>query len=301
VTDAAEVADRIERVVATDARYAHTRNLLFVRRGAVVLERHFGPGSIDDLVDTYSMTKSVVATLAGIALDLGAIESLDDAVSRYLDGVRHPYTLRHLLTMTAGAETGGAWDIDEVMALPHGWVTHLLAAPLRHEPGTRFAYDNGAAHVLGAAVAAAAGAPLSALAAEHLFAPLGVERFEWPRDPDGRDFGFGHLRLRPRDIARLGELYLGGGVHQGRRVVSRAFVEEATRAQAPGGAPEGAGYGLFWWTAEAPFPHFFAGGYAGQSLTVIPHLELVAVTTGDESLLPESWRNARHAVLDALR
>ena len=173
--------------------------------------------------------------------------------------------------------------------------------PLRAEPGTRFAYENGSWHVLGAAIADAAGTRLSQLARAALFEPLGIDTFEWPRDPDGRDYGWGHLRLRPRDIARLGELYLGGGVHAGRRVVAQEFVAAATRAQTAPGPPEGAAYGLGWWTAREPFPHFFAGGYAGQSLTVIPHLALVAVTTGDESGLRDGWRNARHAVLDAFR
>jgi CubicO group peptidase (beta-lactamase class C family) len=257
----------------------------------VVLER--GPG---DVADTYSMTKSVLATLVGIALDRGALRSLDTLVAELLgDRARAGLTLRHLLTMTAGAETGGPWEIDEVMARPSGWVDWLLDAPERHAPGSAFAYDNGSAHVLGAALAEAVGTTLSDFAAERLFAPLGIETFAWPRDPDGRDFGFGHLRLRPRDVARLGELYLDGG----RDVVSRAFVEAATSAQTAGGAPEGASYGFLWWTAEEPLPHVFAAGYAGQSLTVLPTLGVVAVTTGDEALLRPGWRNARHAVLEA--
>jgi CubicO group peptidase (beta-lactamase class C family) len=128
------------------------------------------------------------------------------------------------------------------MARPSGWVAWILTAPSRREPGTAFGYDNGSTHVLGAALAVAVGQPLSAYARRHLFAPLGIDAFEWPRDPDGADYGFGHLRLRPRDIAKLGELYRGGGTFAGRRVVARSFVEAATRTQTPGGGPEGAAY-----------------------------------------------------------
>jgi CubicO group peptidase (beta-lactamase class C family) len=277
---AADICRRIE----CDPAFGHTTSLVVVGRGAVVLERRFGPGTVDDLADTYSVTKSFVATLAGIAADRGALE---------LDGVRD------LLTMTAGRETGGAWDIDAVMERESGWVEWILSAPRRRPAGV-FAYDNGAAHVLGARIADAVGQPLAAFARDSLFEPLEIDRFEWPRDPDGRSYGFGHLRLRPRDIAKLGELYLGRGSYRGRRVVSPGFVAEATRAQTPGGPPEGSAYGYLWWTAAAPFPHFFAGGYAGQSLTVVPHLDLVAVTTGDETRLRPGWRNARHAVLAAL-
>src|SRR5688572_1718114 len=188
------------------------------------------------------MTKSFVATLAGIAADRGLLDLGD---------------VRELLTMTAGRETGGAWDIDAVMERESGWVDWILTAPPRREAGT-FAYDNGGAHVLGARVADAVGEPLADLARASLFAPLGIEEWSWPRDPDGRDYGFGHLRLRPRDIAKLGELYLGGGSYGGRRVVSGSFVDDATRAHTPGGPPEGAGYGYLWWVAETPFPHYFA-------------------------------------------
>ena len=152
--------------------------------------------------------------------------------------------------MTAGMESGGVWEIDEVMARPSGWVPWILTAPQRRELGSAFAYDNVAIHVLGAALAAAVGAPLSEHAARHLFDPLAIDSFEWPRDPDGSDFGSGHVRLRPRDIARLGELYLGGGSHGGRSVASPGLVAEATRAQTPGGPPEGAGYGFLWCRCE---------------------------------------------------
>jgi CubicO group peptidase (beta-lactamase class C family) len=247
------------------------------------------------------VTKSVVSTLVGIALGRSELSSLDDEVSVYLgDAARAGLTLRHLLTMTVGAETGGAWDIDAVMSRPSGWVDWILAAPRRHDPGARFVYDNGAAHVLGAALAAATGAPLSAYAEATLFRPLGIAEYRWPRDPDGRDYGFGHLRLRPRDLAAIGQLYLGRGESRGRRVVSEAFVEEATRPQTPAGPPEGTAYGFLWWVADEPVPHAFAAGYAGQSLTVVPELGLVVVTTGDESRLGPGWRSARHALLDAL-
>ena len=275
---ATDICRRIER----DEAFAHTSSLVVVHAGDVVLERPFG--SDVDLADTYSITKSFASTLAGIAADRGALE-LDD--------------VRDLLTMTAGRETGGPWDIDAVMERESGWVDWIMTAPQRRPAGV-FAYDNGAAHVLGARIADAVGQSLEEFARECLFEPLGIERFAWPRDPDGRNYGFGHLRLRPRDIARLGELYLGDGSYRGRRVVSSGYVAAATRAQTPGGPPEHAAYGYLWWTAVEPFPHFFAGGYAGQSLTVVPHLDLVAVTTGDEARLRPGWRNARHAVLAAL-
>ena len=272
--------------VARDARYAQTTNLVVLRYGELVLERHFGDGSADDLADVYSVTKSVVSTLVGIALARGELASLDLPVH----GGR---TYRHLLTMTGGTENDGPWEIDEVIALESGWRAHIEAAPQLDEPGTRFRYDNGAVHLLGCALADAVGRSLADYAGEHLFGPLGIDRFEWPSDPEGYSWGFGHLCLRPRDLARIGELWRRGG----EGIVPAAYVREATRAQTPGGPPEEAGYGYLWWVGER---EFFAGGYAGQALVVLPEERLVVAATGIEERLQPGWRNPRHALAEAL-
>jgi CubicO group peptidase (beta-lactamase class C family) len=261
------------------APYAQTTNVIVVRDGEVDVAHHFGDGSLDELCDTYSMTKSVVATLVGIALRRRDLESLDVEIA-------HGYTLRRLLTMTAGIDTG---DIDDVMALETSWLEPLLAvAPTR----SGFLYDNGGAHIAACFLADAVGVALDEYAAETLFSPLGIDSWEWPRDPDGYAYGFGHLRLKPRDIARLGELYLadGGGV------LDAAFVREATRPQSPGGGPEGCAYGWFWWVDGETY---FAAGYAGQCLVVSPATRTVAVATGTEERLRDGWRSARHAILAA--
>jgi CubicO group peptidase (beta-lactamase class C family) len=268
-----------------DPRYAHTTNVVLIHRGEIVLARHFGAGAVTDLTDIYSVTKSVVGTLAGIAID---------------DRVLQLEDVRDLLTMTAGRETGGPWDIDAVMERDGAWVEWILSAPQRHEPGAAFVYDNGAAHVLAAKIADAVGEPLEEFARRRLFEPLEITQWFWPRDPDGLAYGFGHLQLSPLDLGKLGGLYLNEGEYRGRRIVSREFTAAATRAWTAGGPPEEVGYGYFWWSSSEPFPQYFAGGYAGQSVTVVPHLELVAVTTGEERRLQPGWRNARHAVLGAL-
>jgi CubicO group peptidase (beta-lactamase class C family) len=280
-----DALDELERALGRDP-YAHTTNVVVLRRGEEVLARHLGDGSVDDLVDTYSVTKSVLSTLVGIALRRGDLDDLDRPVA----GAR---TFRHLLTMTGGTRADGPWEIDEVMARPAGWVEWLEAAPATDPPGARFRYDNGAAHVLGRGLERAVGAPLAEYAAAHLFRPLGIERFEWPADPDGHAYGFGHLRLAPRDLARLGELWRAGGGG----LVDPVYARAATTAQTAGGPPEGEAYGFLWWVAD---DHFFAGGYAGQSLVVAPAHGIVAVTTGEEARLRPGWRNARHLVAEHL-
>ena len=220
--------EALQDAVARDPRYAQTTNLVVMQNGELLLERHYGDDSADELADVYSITKSVVSTLVGIALGRGELASLDLPVH----GGR---TYRHLLTMRGGTENGGPWEIDEVLMLKRGWRVHIEAAPRLEPPGTRFRYDNAAVHLLGCAFADLIGSSLADYADEHLFSPLEIDTFEWPSDPEGYSWGFGHLRLRPRDLARIGELWRRGG----EGIVPAGFVAEATRPQSPGGATRG--------------------------------------------------------------
>jgi CubicO group peptidase (beta-lactamase class C family) len=114
------------------------------------------------------------------------------------------------------------------------------------------------------------GAPLDAYAAEVLFGPLGIDAWEWPHDPEGYAWGFGHLKLRTRDLARIGELWRAGGL------IDPGYAREATRPHTPGGPPEHRPYGFFWWIGSG----YFGAGYLGQLLWVNGDT-VVASNTGE--------------------
>jgi CubicO group peptidase (beta-lactamase class C family) len=155
--------------------------------------------------------------------------------------------------------------------------------------------------VLGVAIARATGIPLAAFAEEHLFAALGVADYRWPTDPDGAPLGYGHLELRPRDLVCLGQLYLDGGLAGSKRVLPESFVTAATTPHSGGGPPENVPYGYLWWSTEdGGHPSFFAGGYGGQYVTVIPALATVVVTTGDVAVLTRTSGDPRRLVSDVI-
>lgn len=283
----------------------HLQSILVARGGDLLVEQYFRDRRATDLCNIHSVTKSVLATLAGIAIEGGALE-LETTLGECLeeapeDERKRNISVGQLLTMTAGLEADTPYDIDEIADRGESWVAGPLAAPLRADPGTRFIYNNGAAHVLGVAIARSTGTPLARFAEQHLFAHLGIHDYRWPTDPDGNALGYGHLELRPRDLVRLGGLYLDGGRVGSTQVVPESFVGAATEPHSGGGSPEAVSYGYLWWIPEdAGYRSFFAGGYGGQYVTVVPELALVVVTTGDAAVLTPTSGNPRWLVSDVV-
>jgi len=267
---------------------AHTLNLLVAHHGEIVFERYYRNAGPDELHSVHSVTKSVTSTLVGILAGDGAL-SLDAPVASLLatpaftaDPAKREITVRHLLTMTSGLYGHGWWDIDELAARGVPVVDGVLDAPLVAAPGWGFLYNNGAAHVLSAVIEAAAGTRTADVAAERLFAPLGIDRWHWPTDAQGVALGYGDLQLSGRSMLKLGLLYLAEGVWKDQRIVDTDYVRTATSPLIEGGPPENCGYGLLWWVADrATPPRYFAAGHGGQYVVVVPSLDLVVVTMTD--------------------
>jgi CubicO group peptidase (beta-lactamase class C family) len=284
----------------------HIQSLIVAVRGEIQAERYFRDRRATDLSNVHSVTKSVLATLTGIAIGDGSIAletTLADVFADHVfdDERKRAITVEHLLTMTSGLDAATPHDIDEIADRGEPWVGGPLAAPLTAEPGATFIYNNGAAHVLGVVLSRATGMPLRRFAEERLFEPLGIDTYRWPSDPDGNALGYGHLELRPRDLMRLGQLYLESGRRGQVELLPSWFVDAAGRPQSDGGPPEDLSYGYLWWVAqEEGHRSFFAGGFGGQYVTVVPDLALVVVTTGDVDVFTESSRNLRRLVAEVV-
>ncbi len=283
-----------EGIEAALAEGLPLHSLLVIRHGRVVLDTTFHPFAPGLVHDIASCTKSITATLVGIALDRGDIPTLDRTALSYFPDRPSPadaskkgaITLSHLLTMTSGLDcrAGPAGDLPLVLGMmaTTDWAGYVLDRPMAAKPGREFTYCGPGSHLLSVILRKATGRPVRDYAQEHLFGPLGITSAQWLTDPATGDVrGWGDLAMTPGDLARIGTLYLHGGLWNGRRVLSGTFVEAATRRHMPvrGMGPLD-GYGYQWWTSSGGF--FVALGRGGQVLLVAPRLDLVVVITGEE-------------------
>lgn len=286
---------------------SEVRAALIVRRGLIVYERYKAGNGAGTLFNLYSCTKSVTSALVGIAIDQRLLEGVDLRLSAFFPGIattvdaarKSGVTLRHLLSMSSGLDwpEWGAWNYYfQPMVDSPDWVAYVLARPMAAEPGRVFTYNTGGSQVLSAVVGLAAGVPAAAFARRELFDRIGIGRVEWPSDPNGVSTGGYGIRMSARDAAKFAYLFLNNGTWDRRQVVSRAWIEESTRQQSDGHSWFGS-YGLHWWLgplADARASSaFFAMGYGGQYLFVVPALDLVAVffswMPGESSFLPMQW------------
>jgi CubicO group peptidase (beta-lactamase class C family) len=255
-----------------------------------------------------SVTKSMVSTLIGIALAEGHLKGLDQTLGELLathEADMAPdvqaITLHQLLTMTAGLpedDHGNVKFPDE-----KNWVRGVLTHGPDQPPPAQFAYSSLGSHLLAAILVQNTGRPLIAYAREKLFDPLGIDtraaaqppftdaglpvyeaaHFAWPVDPQGINIGYGYLKMTPADMAKLGRLYLAGGVWNGRRIVGGDWVHRATSPQVPthGSGPTES-YGYQWWvTSVQDHAAFAALGFGGQLVEVVPDLRLVVAVSTD--------------------
>ena len=295
-----------DRLVASSA---NVHAVLVAHGGKLVFERYFtGSDEIngrrvasvtfdaDTLHNIKSVSKSVTSLALGIAIDRGLIRSVDEPIFSFfpeLSDLRSPekdrLRLVHALTMTMGlkwveAVPDNEGDNDEErMHMAPDPCRYVLGLPTAAPPGQVFFYNTGALTLVSAIVRKATGRPLDEFARAVLFEPLGITDFAWIRVKGDADAG-GGLRLRPRDMAKIGQLLLAGGRWNDRQIVSKAWIDASTTPRTE--ASSSYSYGYLWYLGRSPFDgrevHWPAGlGRGGQSIRIVPELDLVvAVTAG---------------------
>jgi CubicO group peptidase (beta-lactamase class C family) len=249
--------------------------------------------------DLRSVTKSVISALTGIALSEGAIKSLDQPVIEWFPEFpelntpeRRRITLAHVVGMTSGLKWNEEVPYsdpqnDEIRMTRDARPLHYaLSVPFAVDPGSDFNYNGGLTQVMAAVIERATKTPIEDYARTKLFEPLGITDVEWVGDLAGMPAAASGLRLRARDLAKFGSLYLHGGRWNGKQVLSEDWVARSTRRQyrfRPRTGPDAKGefgYGYFWWyncypTSAGLIEARTAVGNGNQRVFVLPELDMV--------------------------
>jgi CubicO group peptidase (beta-lactamase class C family) len=275
-------------------------SLIVSQRGTVVFERYFNGRRATSPANVKSASKSIISALVGIALERKLL-SLNQPISAYfpdLPNEKRSITIEDLLTMRSGLESTsnrnyGAWVQSS------NWVRHALAKPLVERPGTEMIYSTGNTHILSAILTKATGKSTWQFAQEALAKPLGFTLAQWPRDPQGIYFGGNEMVMTPRQMLAFGELYLNGGQSGGRQIISKAFIEETFEARGRSRI-SGREYGYGWWMREmAGRQTYYAWGFGGQFIVLVPSLNLVVVSTS-AATVSDDRREHRRSVDDII-
>ena len=286
--------DMMHDFLAGNDRNIHS--ILIVKNGKLVFEEYFYGYNRDKLHYLASVSKSITSILVGIAIQQHQTADLKTMTYEFFPAYsctkwvaqKYPVTLEHVLTMAAGLE----WEAGKYSRRDPRHTTHrmynsddpirfVLDRNLKETPGAKFYYNSGLTILLGEIVKHLSGLSIDDFAGKYLFSPLGINEYQWDKFADGRIQTDGGLSLRPRDMAKIGQLVLNGGSWQGKQIVSDDWVAESTTRRIDA---RGAGYGYQWWIAETKnyaqaISVIMASGHGGQKLFVVPEYDLVVVFT----------------------
>ena len=264
-----------------------THSLLVIRHGYVVAAADFYPYRSTAPHDVASVTKTITSTLTGVAVANGLL-TLDQKVLSFFpaegpagaDARKRAITVENLLRMESGLDCGflpGEQELER-MKRSANWVQFALSLPMKYDPATQPSYCSPGYHVLGSVVGAAAKTSELEFGRSYLFDPLNMKDVIWGDDPQGRSHGWGDSHFYPRDVAKLGYLYLHGGEWNGKQLVPRDWVARSI-APTTVARTEPGGFGLEWNATNGPNGRQYGGtGRGGQTLIVWPELDMIVVS-----------------------
>jgi CubicO group peptidase (beta-lactamase class C family) len=282
------------------------RSLIIAQDGRIVGERYYRGAARTRTANIKSVSKSIISALVGIAIAEGKLNGTQQTIGEFFarelrdsaEAEKREITLVDLLSMRAGLEST-SFDGYGRWVTSANWVRAALAQPMVADRGGSMIYSTGNTHLLSAILTKATGMSTWAYARRKLGVPLGIDIPRWPRDPQGIYFGGNDMRLTPRAMVAIGELYRNRGRVGRRQIVPAWWVDSSlvVRTYSPF---NGHGYGWGWWTRDAgDYRVHFAWGYGGQFIFIVPGLRATVVMTSDAEGRRE-WGHvdALHDLLD---
>ena len=276
-------------------------SFLIIKNGYIIHEKFFNVYDQETLNHLCSVTKTIISALIGIALEKEYIKSVDQKVLDFfpdfkpktMDYLKKNLRVKHLLTMATGLLWMNRGRGHEPMFrrfLNHkDWVNSILNLPIKDNMYGKFQYNSAVSHLLSALITKTSNTSTQDFAMEHLFKPIGISNdWEWWKDPQGINIGGYGLKLKPRDLAKFGFLYMNQGIWNGKQIILKDWIVESLKDY-------GQGYGYHVWiTKFKNSSAFIAAGYGGQFLICVPELDLIIVVTSNAAL--GRWRNPRYII-----
>jgi CubicO group peptidase (beta-lactamase class C family) len=254
---------------------------LVIRNGFIVFEKYYS-GNENHTYPIWSVTKSVISALIGIALDNNYIESVDQKIvaifpeytSRINDTRVEKITIRHLLTMSSGFSTSTRGLSSMGSCFSHTMIT---------EPGSEAYYNSCSSHLLSGIISKSTKMKTREFCQQNLFKPLGIEKPPWQVGIEGYAMGGYGLSMRTKDMAKIGYLYLNNGVWDNKQIIPAEWIKESTQKQSTISLEKiESSYGYQWWVGSSKgYSCFYAFGAGGQYIHVIPDLNVVVVFTAN--------------------
>lgn len=310
-------------VHALEAGGLAPHSVMLARHGQVVAEGWWHPYVADRPALVYSLSKTLTATAVGLLVDEGRL-ALDAPVLDFFAEVDadkiaplwSEVLVRHCLSMTVGHEVdaweavarrarsswSGAPDVD-AQGGGEDWIRHVFATTPTVSPGTLFTYNQVATYLLSRIIDRVTGSGVVEVLRPRLLGELGLDDIPWHRDPQGHELGFSGAHLTTEAILTLAQLYLGGGVLDGRRKLSKQWCDEATTGFGPtdlrpGVNPDWArGYGFSFWMQQVGYR---GDGAYGQFLVVLPEHDVALAITSEQQNMQATldllWRHLVPAV-----
>ena len=300
--DTEKISELMRNILNGNETVKNIHSVLLVKNGKLVLDEYFYGNHRNGLHSIASDTKSVASLLVGIAVDRKQILNLNQMLyeifpeytgTQWIDK-KYKISLKHALTMTGGLDwderTHPYWDARNSsykMERSPSWTGYILDRKAKESPGKKFTYNSGLSILLGEIIRKSTGMYADKYAEKYLFDPLGISEYDWYRHDDGTIQTGGGLRLRPRDMSKIGYMMLKNGNWKGKQIVSQKWARESTKVQVSAG---GYGYGYQWWRGKTIannqiIESYWAWGLGGQFIFVFPEMDLVVVFNG------KVWKN----------
>jgi CubicO group peptidase (beta-lactamase class C family) len=291
---------------AAAAQLPRLHSLLVSRRGELVVEYYSRPARRTALANVKSVSKSVISTLVGIAIERKLIPGVAEPIATYFPELRkdpdprkRAITIENLLTMQTGLEsTSGPGYAQWVRS--RNWVRYALDRPMVSDPGTSMEYSTGTSHILSAILTKVTKQSTWQFARQALMQPIGVTLARWQADPQGIYFGGNEMLMTPRQMVALGELYLNDGRARGRQIVPASWVATSCTPRTRSRFDSDREYGYGWWMQDFDGRRScFAWGFGGQYVMVFRDLGLVVVATSSTAVDDER-RGHRRMLFDLI-